>query len=190
MSLWGALARPRRTLRAFERERPSFSGLPFGAWAGLTAIAVGGSAVYGASLARVLPGWRPREGALWLALSAGAGWCVFGPGLIRVSGKHPFVCAQACMATMAYGEGVLVTGAALNALLADRRRLPRLDRARFNLGWVGLSNVVMAAALAAQMRAIGVPAWKTLATWMVLLNGSGAGFFWALARVLRRSRES
>jgi hypothetical protein len=183
---WRSLRHPLRQLRAFEQQRPTPRTLPLATWGALTAIAVGGSAVYGASLARVLPGWRPREGALWLALSAGAGWCVFGPGLIRVTGKHPFVCAQACMVTMAYGEGVLVTGAVLNALLADRQQLPWLDRGRFNFGWIGFSNVVMAATLAGQMRAIGVPPWKTLATWMALLNGSGAAFFWVLARVLRR----
>ena len=188
LTLWRSLRHPGRQLQTFARTPPALRTLPIATWGELTAIAVGGSALYGASLARVLPTWRPREGALWLALSAGAGWCIFGPGLIHVTGKHPFVCAHACLVTMAYGEGVLAAGAALNTLLANPRRAPRLDRARFNLAWVGLSNVTMATALALQLRAIGVPTRKTLGAWMVLLNGSGALFFWLFARMLRRAR--
>ena len=190
MTLWRSLRYPGQQLQAFERTPPALGTLPFATWCELIAIAVGGSALYGASLVHALPTWRPREGALWLALSAGAGWGIFGPGLIRVTGKHPFVCAHACMVTMAYGEGVLAAGAALNALLADPRRAPRFNRAHFNLAWVGLSNITMATALALQLRTIGVPPRRTLATWMLLLNGSGAVFFWLFARLLRRDRRA
>lgn len=164
---------------------PSFIELPYTTWGALTGIAVGGSAIYGASLSRVFPRWRLTGSALWLALSAGGGWCVFGPALVLMSRRNAFTCAHACLVTMAYGEGVLLTGAGINLLLAGRRGVGRLDPRAFNLAWVGLSNVVMAAALMLQLRAVGVPAWKTLLLWMAVLNGSGALFFWSFRRLLQ-----
>ena len=56
---WRSLRHPQRQLRAFEQQRPTLRTLPLATWGTLTAIAVGGSAVYGASLARVLR--RSRE---------------------------------------------------------------------------------------------------------------------------------
>ena len=79
--------------------------------------------------ARGRSGWRSRRGR---------GGACSGRGSIRVTGEHPFVCAQACMVTMAYGEGVLVTGAVLNALLADlaATALARPGTLQLRLDWV------------------------------------------------------
>ncbi len=181
ITLWLSLRFPRATLRRVEDRRHDHQPLPYATWGALTGIAVAGSAVYGASLSLVLPRWRPTGGALWLALSAGAGWCVFGPTLVVVTRRDPFALAHACLVTMAYGEGVLVGGAMLNALLARAPEPQPIDATAFNLGWVGLSNVVMASALALQLRVLGVPARTSLLLWMGALNGSGAVFF----RVLR-----
>jgi len=185
MPLWPYLRHPRTGLRRFDADKPRLATLPYGAWGGLAGIAVAGSSLYGASLALVLPAWRPARGALWLALSAGAGWLVFGPALVLVSRRNPFSLAHACLVTMAYGEAVLVTGAALNALLALTAPPQRVAPAPFNLAWVGLSNVVMATALTLQLRAIDVPARRTLLLWAVGLNGSGALFFTFFRRLLR-----
>jgi hypothetical protein len=113
-----------------------------------------------------------------MALSAGLSWGVFGPVLILLTRRHAFVLAHACLVTMAYGEAVLVSGAGVNALLASTGGPPGLDPAVLNLLIVAMANATMAAALAAQLQAIGVPVWKSVLAWMVVLNGSGALFFW------------
>ncbi|HZU52910.1 MAG TPA: hypothetical protein VFF77_03380 [Holophagaceae bacterium] len=172
-TLFASLRHPRLTLKAFA-SAPSW---PVTAWSALTAIAVIGSCFYGASLARVLP-WDPRGSTLWLALSSGLGWCVLGPALIFATRQHPKALVQACLVTMAYGEAVLFIGACLNLFV--RVTHPAL----LNASVVAGSNVVMAFALASQLRVLGVPAWKTLACWMLALNGSGALFFFLFRRLL------
>jgi len=172
-TLFASLRHPRLTLKAFA----SAPFWPVATWSALTAIAVIGSYFYGASLAHVLP-WDPRGSALWLALSSGLGWCVLGPMLIAATRQHPKALAQACLVTMAYGEGVLVIGALINLFI-------RMDHPVFaNALVIAVSNVVMAFALASQLRALEVPIWKTLACWMLALNGSGALFFFLFRHLL------
>jgi hypothetical protein len=177
--LWFCLRHPRAQLRALDETR----NLPYTTWAGLTFIAVAGSMIYGASLSLVFPQWRVAEGAMWLTLSAGLSWCVFGPALVLLTRRHIFTCAHACLVTMAYGEAVLVTGACVNGVIAfaDGQGVALF----FNIVCVALSNVVMATALALQLQAVRVPVWKTLLAWTVFLNGSGAVFFWIFQRTLR-----
>lgn len=181
LAFWPFARHPLVRLQTLDAKGPRISDVPFAAWGWFVGISVSGSLIYGASLGAVSRRWRPGKGALWLALSAGMGWCVFGPALVLATRRSPFSLAHACLVTMAYGEAVLVTGTAANALLA---RLPEDRRPRplpFNLGVVGLSNVVMAAALAVQLKALGVPVRKTLLLWTVALNGSG-GVLFALFR--------
>lgn len=168
-----SLRHPRLSLRAFA-DAPSW---PVAHWSALTAIAILGSCLYGASLARVLP-WNPRGSALWLALSSGLGWCVLGPVLILATRQRPRVLAQACLVTMAYGEGVLFIGGMLNLFV------PLGHPGVVNASVVAASNVVMALTLAAQLWALEVSPLKTIACWMLALNGSGALFFF-LFRHLR-----
>lgn len=184
-SLGRCLRHPREQLAAFDAARPTLANLPYLLWALLTGIAFIGSFIYGASLSLVLPQWRPTTGALWLALSAGLGWCLFGPVLVAVARRSAFTCAHACLITMAYGEMVLVAGAILNLLLYLANFTVVISPGVFNLAWVALSNVVMATMLTVQLNAIGVPYWKTLATWMLVLNGTGALFFWVFQRLLQ-----
>ncbi|MBS1767152.1 MAG: hypothetical protein JST05_07105 [Acidobacteria bacterium] len=172
-TLIASLRHPRRTLKAFATA-PFW---PVATWSALAAIAVVGSGFYGASLARVLP-WDPRGSALWLALSSGLGWCVLGPALIFATRQRPKALAQACLVTMAYGEAVLCIGALLNLFVHAEH--PGL----LNAGAIALSNALMAFALASQLRALGVPLWKTLACWMLALNGSGALFFFLFRHLL------
>jgi hypothetical protein len=183
-SLWCCLRHPRQQLVAFDATAPTLPNLPYLTWGLLTGIAVIGSCIYGASLSLVFPQWRPTAGALWLAMSAGLGWCVFGPTLVMVTCRNAFTLAHACLVTMAYGEAVLVVGAALNLLLRVTNLMAAVPPGPFNLTWVALSNVVMATVLTLQLHAIQVPRWKTLLTWMVALNGSGALFFWWFQRLL------
>lgn len=186
LTLWSALRHPRTHMRQFAATPPVPHMLPTPTWAGLVGIAVGGSALYGASLSLRFPRWRPTSGALWLALSAGLGWGVFGPTLVLVTQRNAFTCAHACLVTMAYGEAVLLTGAVANLLHATPLLQNQTDALRFNLATVGLSNGVMVAVLAVQLRELGVPVWYTLLLWMVALNGSGALFFWLFQRVLQQ----
>jgi hypothetical protein len=182
--LWRSLRHPSEVLRELDAGSPSLRALPYGAWAVLVLVAVGGSCLYGGSLALVLPSWKPERGAAWLALSAGLAWCVFGPALALATRRSPFTCAHACLVTMAYGEGVLLLGAAANVILALAVGRGTSLAPVFNLAWVLLANGVMAWTLAVQFRALGVPVRKTLFLWMVLLNGSGAAFAWVFARLL------
>ncbi len=166
------LRRPIPSLQAVDGA--PLSRLPWMAWVWLVLIAVGGSCLYGASLAAVFPGWRPGRGAAWLALSAGIAWCCFGPVLIGLSRRRPWSLAHACLVTMAYGEAVLQLAALGNLLLVTR--MPGLA-VPYNGAAVGAANLVMAGMLALQLRSLEVPAVVTLSAWMVVLNGGGALLF-------------
>ena len=151
-------------------------------WAALVAIAVVGSCLYGASLSLALPGWQSGAAALWLAVSAGASWCVFSPALSWGARRPLLECLDRCLFTMACGEIVLTSGALVNLLLWQLAVMQ--NAAAINGGIVSISNIVMAAALAGQMRRVGVPVRTTIALWMLVLNGCGAAFFWLLYRPL------
>jgi len=145
-------------------------------WAVLTAIAFGGSAFYGASLAHAIPGWQPWRGALWLTASAGFGWILLGPALIYFTKQKPFDLADACLVAMAWGEAVLFLGGLANFSLASLPTGPTL----FNAMVVGISNVVMVSVLANRLQRLRVPIPTTLALWFLVLDGGGALAFWVL----------
>jgi hypothetical protein len=161
---------------------PGEEETPWRQWAALAFVAVAGSCLYGASLSLTLVGWDIVSAALWLALSAGLAWCVFMPVLAWVARVGLVVCFDACLATMAFGEVVLTSGALANVVLWSRGSI--VHAAAINAIIVVISNVVMAVALASQLRARGVSIVRVLAAWMLALNGSGALFFYALYRVL------
>ncbi len=188
-SLYHSLRHPCQQLQAFDEMQSGRIFIPYGLWANLTAIAVGGSLVYGASLSLLFRRWRPGRSALWLALSAGGGWYIFGPLLVLLTRHRVQTCAQACLTTMAYGEAVLVGGAGINVWLRLKGSFQEAVLARWNVALVGLSNLVMATALTRQLRALGVPTWKTLLSWMVVLNGSGALLFGLFRRLLQGERS-
>jgi hypothetical protein len=156
--------------------------IPVGRWSLLLAVAVGGSLLYGASLGLVLPGWQLGGAALWLTLSAGLAWCVFIPALWLITRLTIWRCLDACLITMAAGEVVLTSGALVNALLWWHDLTP--NGAVINALVVGVSNIAMAGMLTLQLRRSGVTVARTLALWMLALNGSGAVFFTALYRWL------
>jgi hypothetical protein len=149
--------------------------LPLRLWSLLAAVAIGGSCLYGGSLSLVFPSWKMSAGALWLALSAGLAWVVFIPSLCGVT-RLPFaVCLHVCLVAMGGGEVVLASGAIVNALL----RLHQVTEFAvwINAGIVAISNVAMLVLLAAELQRRGVPVRRTAATWVFILNGSGAVFF-------------
>ena len=147
----------------------------------LTLIAVGGSLIYGAALASSFPGWPVSKGAFWITLSSGCGWLVFGPLLWLVTRRPPLMLAEACLVTMAWGELILVPGAGFDWLLL---RGTHLDSAWVNASIVGISNVVMACSIVVQLRKVRVPKGKTVAMWILGLDGSGAIFFYIFYRVI------
>jgi len=140
--------------------------------------------LYGGSLSLVIKGWEIGASALLLTLSAGLAWCVFGPLLVLFTRKNAFTCAHACLVTMAYGEAILAIGALLNLIFASAHAGAWLDPVVFNICWVGLSNVVMAVALAVQLGSVRVEYGKTLLIWMLALNGSGVLFFLVFKEIL------
>ncbi len=188
-SLCCSLRHPCQQLQAFDEMQSGRVSIPYRLWARLAAIAVGGSLVYGASLSLLFRRWRPGRSALWLALSAGGSWCIFGPVLVLLSRRRAQTCAQACLTTMAYGEAVLVSGAGINVWLRLKGSFKEAALARWNFALVGISNLVMAMALIRQLRALGVPTWKTLLSWMVVLNGSGTLLFDLFRRLLQGERS-
>ncbi len=196
------LRAPRQRLRQLDAAGLTLAGVPpvvWRSWGVLAAIAVGGSCAYGASLGLALPRRRPVPSAIWLTCAAGLGWCALGPALVWGTGRRVAACVQACLVTMAYGEGVLALGAAANVvrrMAAGPARKPARSTpqpiepaqaagmVRLNLGIVALANGLMAVGLAAQLRALGVPARKTLLLWVTVLDGSGALAAWVLRRLL------
>jgi hypothetical protein len=156
--------------------------IPVQRWSLLLAVALGGSLLYGGSLGLVLPGWHLSRAALWLTLSAGLAWCVFIPSLWLAFRLPLWRCFDACLITIAAGEVVLVSGALVNGLLWRDGLLAHA--ALINALVVGISNIAMAVMLVLQLRARGIGVVRTLALWMLVLNGSGAVFFAALHRWL------
>ncbi|MGV3532540.1 MAG: hypothetical protein ACO1QR_09230 [Chthoniobacteraceae bacterium] len=151
-------------------------------WVALIGIAVVGSAMFGASLSLVLPQWNVWSSAAWLVLSAGLAWVVFIPALASVSRESFAVCFHVSLLTMAAGEAVLVAGAALNVALWLAS--VTAHAAVINYTTVAFSNVVMITVLATLLARRGVPAWKSIAVWLVALNGTGALLFLLFARLL------
>lgn len=187
-SLRLCLRYPRRQLQAFDQAQAVQTRIPYKLWSKLTVIAVGGSLLYGASLSLLFRRWRPGRSALWLALSAGGSWCLFGPFLVLLSRLRALTCAQACLTTMAYGEAVLVSGAGINLWFRLKGGFEEAFLTRWNVALVGFSNIVMVTVLARQLHALGVPARKTLFSWMAVLNGSGALLFALLRHFLQGDR--
>jgi hypothetical protein len=160
-TLWRALRQPRMQLYAFEARASLRREIALATWGWLAAISVAGTLLYGATL--------PRVSALRLLAATGLSWCLFGPALVLVTRRRMSTCAHACLVTMAHGIGVLAVGAGINSLLHPGPLLIAL--------WIGLSNAVMAATLVRLLAAVGVRWWKTLAAWIVVLDGGGLALF-------------
>jgi hypothetical protein len=147
-------------------------------WLALSGVAVVGSMIFGASLSHRLPALEFWKAAVWLTIGAGSAWLVFGPLLLVVTRIRLFAAIDACLVTMAWGEAVLVTGS-----LGNWWGLP-VSPVPYNIGVVAVSNVVMCTVLARQLAPLGVPFWKTVATWILGLNGTGVFTFWMSYRLL------
>ena len=154
-------------------------------WSLLTAVAVGGSLLYGASLAMVLPGWTITSAALWLAISAGLAWCVLIPVLSCIGHVRLAPCIDACLVTMACGEVVLGLGVLINSVLWFRG--VTAGAGWLNVAIVGVSNVIMALVLVHRLRSHRVSPARVWTTWMLALNGSGAVFFFAFHQWLHHA---
>lgn len=183
------LRHPSQQLQIFDQLQQKHPSLPYRLWSGLIAIAMGGSLIYGASLSLIFHRWRPGRSALWLALSAGGSWCLFGPFLILFSRRRARTCAHAYLITMAYGESILISGAIINLLFSLKSDIKKTFLLRWNISLIGISNLVMVTALTNQLRALGVPIWKTLFSWIAVLNGSGALLFSLFYRLLQGDRS-
>jgi hypothetical protein len=172
VTLGACLINPGRTAKVIAT---SPAHIPWRTWGALIGIAVGGSCIFGGTLAPFFPEWNFLRGALWITLSAGLSWCIFIPTLSLISRQNLAVIFHASLVTMAYGEAVLVTAAAINLVLYGLK-IP-VPAAAFNLAAVGLSNVVMLAGLALPLSGLGIRLLTTIFTWFIFLNGSGVLFF-------------
>ncbi len=154
---------------------------PWPLWAALAAIAVVGTLCYGATAALVLPLGGPAGVGLVLVLATGAGWLLFGAVLVALTGRPASHLAHACLVTMWVGEAILEFGLAGNLalwLLAPDAAGVALG---FNIAALGLANLAMAAALAAQLGAMRVRPALALALWFGILNPAAL----AVLRLLR-----
>jgi len=154
---------------------------PWKLWCGLAALAVAGSMLYGASLGLIRPEWS-QGGAALVTLSAGLSWCLLGPALAVVTSRRLETLAHATLVSMAAGEVVLLLMALANVVLSADVVTLALP-AHHNLAWsanlialVGV-NLLMAGVLAWQLGEVQVAPWKTLATWLVVLDGGGLILF-------------
>jgi hypothetical protein len=59
---------------------------------------------------------------------------------VLVTRRNALTCAHACLVTMAYGEAVLVSGAAANLVQACSPPGNQIDPLHFNLATVGCST--------------------------------------------------
>jgi hypothetical protein len=82
-------------------------------------------------------------------------------------------------------EFILLSGAIINLLFSLRGNIKKIHLLRWNISLIGISNLVMAAALAKQLQALGVPIWKTLCSWIAILNGSSVLLFSLFYRLLQ-----
>jgi hypothetical protein len=175
MRLLTALIHPRRTLCECEAQE----SWPLQVWVPLALLAIGGSILFGASMAPHM-NWSFWGSAGWLTLGAGSGWLLLGPTLRGVTALPWRVLAHACLVTMAYGELVLLSGAAVF------RGWPPAHPMGAHFLLIGLSNVVMGTALVVQLKALGIPRWRTALCWCGVLNGGGALSFYLLRTWLVR----
>lgn len=159
--------------------------IPWKRWIAYTLIAFGGSAVYGASLSALFPRWDLQSGVLWIIFSSGLGWLVLGTGMIIGFRRKLSILTMTdiCMVTMAYGILVLMLASFVNMLA-----LFVLPSSHFmtvlNFLMIAASNITMAAVFANRLRRHGVSVLYAVLMWIVLLDGSGAIFFWKLERML------
>lgn len=150
--------------------------------AGAIALAFAGSGLFGASLSLVLPGWGSAPAALWLIASAGMAWVIFIPALTVLHRLPLLICLDAALIAITGGEVVLLSGAMGNLVAWSSGAI--LHAAAINFAVVAISNVVMAALLARELRKHGVAITRTIAAWVLILDGSGALFFAILYSLL------
>lgn len=164
---------PVRGMREQIARGPGLDTAPWRLWAALAFIAVAGSLLYGGSLALALPAAGGfGHAAVELAVSAGAGWVLFGMVLLGISRRPAAHVAHACLVAMMFGEAVLELGVIANLLLRDFPGTLAL-----NITVVALSNLVMLGVLVAQLRALGIRPALAVALWFGILNTAGLAAF-------------
>ncbi len=134
-------------------------------------IAVGGTLVYGASLAPLVDLSRF---ALSLTVITGISWIVFGLSMASLSGLSLWRTADHCLGAMVIGELVLLTAAGINGLLGEWLAQHILV-SLVNLGFVLTANVVMGWYLAESFFRDGLSRRRTWLCWLLILNGVALG---------------
>lgn len=139
--------------------------------------------LFGAAAGASIPRGRVPSGALLLTLSTGCSWLVLGALLCLLTRKRALDLAEACLITMAYGEAVLVSGAGIDwVLLQSNFRL--IDPVPLNVGFILVSNIVMAFVFVVRLRRLEVGVAQSLGLWLIGLNGSWPLFLMLFKRLL------
>ena len=160
------------------------SNVPWGLWILYGFIAVLGTLLFGLAFGLVYGSEGSHLTWSWaITVAAGSGWLILVPLLaLSVAAENRWLVLHACLITMVYGEGILEIGTILN-LIGYWSESISADHALIgNAVLVAISNVAMAASICAQMKQLGTSVSKTLLTWLIILNGVGAGIFIILYR--------
>ena len=145
-------------------------------------IAVAGTALFGFSFGLVYTSTgTPWNWSLAITIAAGCGWLVFIPGILLIIAKENRTLAiHACLMTMVFGEAVLEIGTILNLIGYWRENISSEHALVGNCVLVAISNLVMAIAICAQLKAVNLSVRRVIILWTVLLNAVGAGAFFFL----------
>ena len=148
--------------------------LPVRLRAGLAGLAFIGTALYAGSFIFHPEAGRLVRIATGIALSAGMAWMILGKAILFMagrSGQRIMMWFDTCLLTIASGEVLLLTAAALNlaAYFAQVRLSPAL-----HLGLLLASDAVMAAMFIWRSTRLGISPGVATLLWIVALNGSFA----------------
>ena len=167
----GCVLRPVESLRAVEQEWNARRWAPVRLWILYGVVAMLDCLVYGATLPLVTPlaGWL--HWGLTFTFAVGVAWFVFAPLLVSATGRAAPVIAQSCLVAMGYAAGALEVGLIVN-LCFRAFGSAGTNLITFNLLCLATANMIAGAAMASQLRGVGVPVWKSLGLWLAAFNGS------------------
>jgi hypothetical protein len=145
-----------------------------GRW-GASALAIFGTAAYGASFVFHLPSIAPHGIAIGIA--AGLAWIVLGTIVLIAAPKHASAWADVCLRTMAVGMPWLLLAAAMNLVL----HLGLYPMIAVNLVFLIAADVTMTRQFIRNARRRGFSAAHAIALWALGLHLSFAAIVFALA---------
>lgn len=153
-------------------------------WIGYLILAIGGSALYGASLSLHFEHWSFDLGAYWVIISASCSWILlFGTtyliGYKKISLRWLI---QISLETVVYGVTVLIAASLVN-LIAKGLHFPSLLMVTPNILLVLFSNILMADHYIREMKTQHFSPPLSLLLWLTLLDGFGIFFLYFFGKM-------